>query len=79
MERASILISLPDPEVLEAQETAMKLLREFKSCQDPLTKKAVKGMVYDALGYEVELRLKCRAKKEVKNLHEIQNPNINPN
>ena len=79
MGKELMTISLPDPEVSQAQETAVKLLREFKSCQDPLTRKAVKGMVYDALKYEVELRSRARAKEAVKDLHELQRPNINLN
>ena len=71
-----MLITLPDPEVLQAQDTAIKLLREFKSCQDPLTKKVFKEMVYDALDYEAELRMKSRAKNAVEMLHELQKPEV---
>jgi hypothetical protein len=72
-------VTLPDPEISRAQETTMKLLREFSSCQDPLTKKAFRGMVYDALEYEKGLRSKLRAEKAVKQLHEILKPAINSN
>lgn len=79
MKREMPQLRLPDPEILEAQKIATELLREFKASTDPLTKLAIKVMVYDALNYEAELRLKSRAKDMVENLHNLQNPNINPN
>ena len=79
MTRELVQLSLPDPEVLRAQDATIKLLREFKSCQDSLTKKAVKEMVYNALDRETELRLRSKAQDEVKKLHDLQKPNIIPN
>lgn len=79
MEKEVIPIKLPNPEILEAHDTARKLLRGFSLCTDPLTKKAVKGMVYDALEYEAELRLRSRAKDLVETLHNLQKPHINSN
>lgn len=72
-------IKLVEPEVREAQETAIKLLREFKACTDPLTKNVFKGMVCDALDYESELRPRSRAKQEISKLHDLEKPNISAN
>jgi cell fate (sporulation/competence/biofilm development) regulator YlbF (YheA/YmcA/DUF963 family) len=79
MAREIMPIRLVEPEVREAQETAIKLLREFKSCQDPLTKKVFKGMAFDALEFEAELRSRSRAKEAVKMLHDLQKPDISLN
>ena len=79
MAKEIILFSQIDPEVLEARETATKLLIEFRKCTDPLTKKVFKEMVYDALDREAELRLRSRAKEAVNMLHELETPGINLN
>jgi hypothetical protein len=79
MSKEIMPITLPDPEICQAQETTMKLIKEFYSCQDPLSKNALKVMVWDEIDYVRELRRKVPAKEAVKQLHEILKPEINLN
>jgi hypothetical protein len=68
-----------DPEILEAHDTAKKLIRECGSCQDSLTKKIFKNMALDELDYEKELKLKSQAKYAVDMLHGLTETSVNLN
>jgi hypothetical protein len=68
-----------DPDVLEARSVARKLLGAFRICEDPLTKKALKGMVFDAFDFEAELELKARARDAIKMLNDLKRPEISKN
>lgn len=79
MVREVFLFSQVDPRVLEAHDVAKKLFGAYRLCNDSLTRKVFKGMVFDALEYEAELKLKLRAKDEVEILHDLQKPKVNLN
>lgn len=79
MAREELLFNQVDPEVLEAEDTANKIIDDLWRCTDPLMKKIFKEMAFDALDYEAELRLRTHARQEVEKLHDIQKPAINLN
>jgi hypothetical protein len=79
MAREIMPIRLPDPEVLEAQDSAKKLFQEYRECTDSLMIKVFKEMVFDALEFEAEARLRSRARNAVEMLHELQKPLISEN
>lgn len=60
-----------DPEVLEAEMAARRLLVKFRDITDPLTKKAFKEMVYDALEYKTAVRVRSQARQSAKVLQDL--------
>jgi hypothetical protein len=74
-----ISIKLPDPDVLDAKNAAIKLFQEYRACTDTLVKKVFKEMVFDAFEYEAKLKLRSRAREAVEILHNLQKPGISEN
>jgi len=68
-----------DFDVVEARSTTRKLLNAFRTASDPLVKRVLKGMVFDALDHEAELRVRSQAKHTVQILHEVKAPEISKN
>jgi hypothetical protein len=79
MEREILVFSPLDPEIVQARETAGKLLREFYACEDPFTKETLGKMFYDEIFRMLELRRKSQVREEVKNLHDLEYPQISLN
>lgn len=68
-----------DFDVVEARSTTRKLLNAFRTASDPLVKKVLKEMAFDALDFENEVRVRSQAKQAVQMLHEIKMPQISKN
>lgn len=68
-----------DFDLVEARGTTRKLLNAFRTASDPLVKKVLKGMVFDAVDFEAEVRVRSQAKQAVQMLHEIKMPKISKN
>jgi hypothetical protein len=79
MEKEELFFSPVNPEVLQAHDIARKLFEDFRACTDPLTKQVFKGMVYDALDFEKDLKLKSQAQHAVNLLHSLETPVVSRN
>lgn len=79
MERATILFSAIDPEVLQAQGKAYKLLQDFYACTDFSMKDRLQELFFNEIMRIRELNIKAPAREAVKNLHTAKYPVINLN